>query len=308
MPHANANLDFHERLEIVLRAATDGFHGRPVRYWNDLAGFAFGRVASSARSEDVDTFTFPAASLFVFERRLVVTGWGRQWLDAGLRILNRLEPGGLETLIYQAAPLHSSAERDFRRRLSVLRSESGILLGPAVVAEGTAIFYPPHVRRASLKTVGLQLTMNKPGALVAGILKQESFARRQAGFDALGLKADFAGFHLQEHHSANQYCLLGARGGECFVLRVGRAPSSSFASFDASCALRSCVGDFIPAVKRLLAIFNPRQHCLRALHGECFRDLPSFSGACWQTSPLGPRDSISVLVEDEAESAGWATA
>lgn len=308
MPHVISTLDFHERLEIGLRPGAANFRGRPVRYWNDLAAFAFGRVASSARSGAVDTLTFPASSLFVFDRRIVVTGWGRQWLDAGLRLLRRLEPGSLETLIYQASPLHASAERDFRRRLSLLRSESGVLLGPAVVAEGTAIFYPPHVRRRSLRTVGLQLTMNRPGALVSGILKQESFARRQAGFDALGIKADFVGFTLQEHHSADQYCLLGTRDEDCFGFRVGRTTTASFASFDASCALRSCAGDFIPAVKRFLAIMNPRQHCLRALHGDQFRDLPAFAGAHWQTCPLGARDSISILVEGETRSAGLATA
>lgn len=308
MPHVNSNLEFHERIEILLRAGAQSFRGRPVRFWNDLAGFAFGRVASSVRGDGVDSFTFPAASLFVFDRRVMVTGWGRQWLDAGLRILDRLEPRDLETVIYQAAPLQASAERDFRRRLSLLRSESGILLGPAVVAEGTALFYPPHVRRSSLKAIGLQLTMSRPGSLVSGILKQESFARRQAGFDALGIKADFTSFELQEHHSANQYCLLGARGGDCFVLRVGRTSQSGFASFDASCSRRTAFTEFASAAERLIAIFNPRQHCLRALHSEQVQELPGLYGGYWQTSPLGPRDSISILVGDEAKSTASATA
>ena len=147
--------------------------------------------------------------------------------------------------------------------------------------------------------------MRKLGHRVENLLHRPSFAQRQAGFAALGIKEAFKGFVLSEHHTLERYTLCGIRGREYFALHVSMVEPASLATFEYNGALRPDITD---SIDRILLAFAPKQHKVTALHMSAEKELPRFSGQHWQPLPLGLSESLSVLVEGPARRKLQATA
>lgn len=279
----------HERLEMQIPSREIGFNARTTRYWNDILGPSVGRVATSSRGESSVSMITPEASLFAFDRRLVMLGSGDRWLDGVVALIEKT--GEVDGLVYQANTGSQASGKEFRRRLGRIREAAGDRIRAAVVSEETAFFHSKTQKPRPFERATLQVHMRRLGLRVESLLHRPSYAQRHEGLEMLGIKDVFDGYQLVEHHTFDRYCLNGIKGKDYFTLQISTRAPSSTAVFEFGGIPHERVGR---AVQRILLAFAPKSREISVLHSGDVGPTFGLSGQ-WRPKPLGLEASLWVL-------------
>jgi hypothetical protein len=197
-----------------------------------------------------------------------------------------------ESLVYQRSS-GGAANKDFRMALGRIRSGIGKKLGPAVVAESTAMFYgamPPTggiLRSDFLRITGVSPWLDFDGK---PLLSELGFASLFAGAEK-----------MVSCSSLPARSILATRGEELMSLQVIRTKPNSgmgLVCFEFSGRLRGRVGAGVAKVLRRAVLRNVS---VEVLHSGGGKDLPAIGQlGKWRTSALGSVEAISHYVLDPA--------
>lgn len=309
---------------------TRSLRGLSTRFWNETLADTIGRVSVSRHSAYVDSVILPGAALFVSDHKIHILGFGPTWLEGVLRLLDRLQDCPIESLVYQLNGAEDPRRREIRKRIDLIRDAAIDRLGPAVVAEDTALFYPPQRRsftrstsRSQSDMFSLLLSAFDVGPMLAARLRQVSYAKRGIGLASLGLERVFQGFQLSEHHMEDRSFLCGIKGREYFAvllkrgLSIRRRRTKGSRDWTSESSLWSAMFEFggagsrseiVAAVAGLLLALDAKSHTISVLHNASLSHLPQFPTGDWQHLPLGLNASLSTWIEPAHTRAARVTA